>query len=155
MSKKSKQNGMLDLCLLGAGSLFGLLTLLMMIAPAFVMNWGLGVVEKYNFYQLINFDDQFRVGIFFGVIFAALLLVAALLLLVLKLLSKKTKLDLLVALCAAVLGLIAGVLMFCMKPLVGVANTSVELGVGAILGGIFSIVAAVALGFYAVKKLLK
>ena len=153
--KKAKQKNLLDYILLGSSALFGILTLVIMVAPGIIIDLGL-VTTKYNVYELLNYADEARVGLIFALIFSIILLVATLLLLLLKLLNKKFKLELIVALCASALALVAGILFFCTKPLIGEANSSVvSLGIGAILAGIFALISAITLGFYAVKKLIK
>lgn len=153
MTKKSKKNNLLDVCLLGGATLFGVLTLLLMIAPGAkgtVIEWQL------NVYELINYLDKTRVGVLLAVIFAACLLAFALLLVVLKLLGKKTKFDLVVAFCGALLGIVAAVLLFMTKNLIGEGNNGyVALGVGAVLAAIFAIISACSLCLYAVLKLKK
>ena len=151
MTKKSKQKNLLNVCLIGSGVVFGVLTLLLMLAPGIITKISL-LEARFSVYELLNYADEFRIGVLLILIFAIVLLAAALLLAVLKLLNKKSKYEKLIAFCAAVLGIVAGVLLFLVKSLVGLANSSItSLGIGAILAGVFAIVAALSLGLYAVK----
>jgi len=156
--KKSKSKSLLDVCLLGAAVLFGALTMLLMIAPGIInkINIGLSIEERISVYSLINYADELKFGVLLAVIFAACLLVSALLSLVLKLMDKKTKADALIAFCAGILGVIAGVLLFMTKSLVGLADSGItSLGIGAILGGVFAIIGGLALVGYAALKMKK
>ena len=153
--KKSKSKSLLDVCLLGAAVLFGALTMLLMIAPGIINDFVLAE-ERISVYGLINYADELKFGVLLAVIFAACLLVSALLSLVLKLMGKKTKADALIAFCAGILGVIAGVLLFMTKSLVGLADSGVtSLGIGAILGGVFAIIGGLALVGYAALKMKK
>lgn len=153
--KKSKSKSLLDVCLLGAAVLFGALTMLLMIAPG-IINDIILAEERISVYSLINYADELKFGVLLAVIFAACLLVSALLSLVLKLMGKKTKADALIAFCAGILGVIAGILLFMTKSLVGLADSGItSLGIGAILGGIFAIIGGLALVGYAALKMKK
>ena len=153
--KKSISKSLLDVCLLGAAVLFGALTMLLMIAPGIINDFVLAE-ERISVYGLINYADELKFGVLLAVIFAACLLVSALLSLVLKLMGKKTKADALIAFCAGILGVIAGVLLFMTKSLVGLADSGVtSLGIGAILGGVFAIIGGLALVGYAALKMKK
>ena len=153
--KKSKSKSLLDVCLLGAAVLFGALTMLLMIAPGIINDFVLAE-ERISVYGLINYADELKFGVLLAVIFAACLLVSALLSLVLKLMGKKTKADALIAFCAGILGVIAGVLLFMTKSLVGLADSGItSLGIGAILGGVFAIIGGLALVGYAALKMKK
>ena len=153
--KKSKSKSLLDVCLLGAAVLFGAMTMLLMIAPGIINDFVLAE-ERISVYGLINYADELKFGVLLAVIFAACLLVSALLSLVLKLMGKKTKADALIAFCAGILGVIAGVLLFMTKSLVGLADSGItSLGIGAILGGVFAIIGGLALVGYAALKMKK
>ena len=153
--KKSKSKSLLDVCLLGAAVLFGALTMLLMIAPGIINDFVLAE-ERISVYGLINYADELKFGVLLAVIFAACLLVSALLSLVLKLMGKKTKADALIAFCAGILGVIAGVLLFMTKSLVGLADSGItSLGIGSILGGVFAIIGGLALVGYAALKMKK
>ena len=153
--KKAKSKSLLDVCLLGAAVLFGALTMLLMIAPG-IINDIILAEERISVYSLINYADELKFGVLLAVIFAACLLVSALLSLVLKLMGKKTKADALIAFCAGILGVIAGVLLFMTKSLVGLADSGItSLGIGAILGGVFAIIGGLALVGYAALKMKK
>lgn len=153
--KKSKSKSLLDVCLLGAAVLFGALTMLLMIAPG-IINDIILAEERISVYGLINYADELKFGVLLAVIFAACLLVSALLSLVLKLMGKKTKADALIAFCAGILGVIAGILLFMTKSLVGLADSGItSLGIGAILGGVFAIIGGLALVGYAALKMKK
>ena len=153
--KKSKSKSLLDVCLLGAAVLFGALTMLLMIAPG-IINDIILAEERISVYSLINYADELKFGVLLAVIFAACLLVSALLSLVLKLMDKKTKADALIAFCAGILGVIAGVLLFMTKSLIGLADSGItSLGIGAILGGVFAIIGGLALVGYAALKMKK
>ena len=153
--KKSKSKNLLDVCLLGAAVLFGALTMLLMIAPGIINDLAL-IETKYNVYELVNYADETRIGVLIAIIFAACLLISALLSLILKLMGKKTKADALIAFCAGILGVIAGILLFMTKSLVGLADSGVtSLGIGAILGGVFAIIGGLALVGYAALKMKK
>lgn len=155
MKKKSKQNNSLDICLICSSILFGVLSLLLMLAPAIVTKVSFLEV-KYNVYELLKYDNEFRAGILFALVFAVVLLCMALLLAILKLLDKKSKLESPIGFCGALLGLVAGILLFFTKSLVGLANSGITtLGIGAVLAGIFAIIAALSLGFYTARKLAK
>lgn len=154
--KKSKQKNLLDVLLMGAAALFGALTLIIMVAPGILYDLGLLGTAKYSVYDLLNYGDTLRVGILLALIFAILFVVCVLLLLVLKLLGKKLKAEGLISLCAAGLEIAAGILFFFSKSLAGESgNGLVSLGVGAVLAGIFAIIAACSLGICIIKKLVK
>ena len=152
--KKSKQKNLLDVLLMGAAVLFGALTLILMVAPGLVIKFGL--TAEWTVYELLNYGDTLRVGLLIALILAILFVVCALLLLLLRLLNKSLKAEGLVALCACAMEVVAGVLLFLAKPLVGEgSNGYASLGVGAVLAGIFAIIGACALGVCVIKKLVK
>lgn len=153
--KKSKKKSILDICLLGSAMLFGALTLIMMVTPGIINDLAL-VETKYSVYELLNYGDELRVGLLLAMIFAIITIVTALLLLVLRLMNKKTKLDTLCALIAGLLGVVGGILFFLTKSLVGLADSSITtLGIGAILSGVFAILAGLGLLGYAILKFKK
>ena len=136
----------LDLILVGVGAFCSALILILMSAPGISASvFGATVTE--SLYGLL--DDG--VGLIFAMIFVILALVAALCLIALKLLNKKLGYEALIGLCAAVLSLVAGILYFCTKPIVG-AGSGINLGVGAIFCGIFGLIGAGAFGYYAFTK---
>ena len=152
--KKSKKKSILDICLLGSAMLFGALTLIMMVTPGIINS--LLIETKYSVYELLNYGDELRVGLLLAMIFAIITIVTALLLLVLRLMNKKTKLDTLCALIAGLLGVVGGILFFLTKSLVGLADSSITtLGIGAILSGVFAILAGLGLLGYAILKFKK
>ena len=143
----------LDEILLGCAAFFAALILILMNAPGLTAS-GFGITVTASVYDLVgngNGGDP-TVGLVFAVIFVVLALVAAVALLVLKLLKVKFGFDGIVALVAAVLMLVAGILYFSTKGLVG---SSASLGAGAVLCAIFSLIEAGVFGFYGVLKLNK
>ena len=153
--KKSKQKNLLDIILMSAAVLFGALTLIIMVAPGIIYNLGLGTYEP-SVYNLLNYGDTLRAGLLIALIFAIVFVVCVLGLVLVKLLGKSFKAEGLVALCAAALEIVAGVLFFFTKSLIEEnGNSLVSLGVGAILAGIFAILGACALGVCVIKKLVK
>ena len=139
----------LDEILLGCAAFFAALTLILMNAPGLTAS-GWGITVTASVYDLVGNNGDTTVGLVFAVIFVVLCLVAAACLLVLKLIKFKFSLSGIVALAAAVLSLIAGILYFCTKGLVG---SSASLGAGAVFCGIFSLLNAGVFGFYGVTKL--
>lgn len=143
----------LDEILLGCAAFFAALTLILMNAPGLTGSADFVIAKvTYNpsVYDLVGNNGDTTVGLVFAVIFVVLCLVAAACLLVLKLIKFKFSLSGIVALAAAVLSLIAGILYFCTKGLVG---SSASLGAGAVFCGIFSLLNAGVFGFYGVTKL--
>ena len=154
--KKSKSKSLMDMCLLCGAILFGALALILMVAPGIVIDLSLLGEAKYSVYELINYDDELRIGVLLAVIFAVCLLVSALVSLVVKLMNKKCNISHIIAFCASVLAIIAGVMLFMSKSLVGLADSTITtLGIGAILAGIFEILAGASLIGYAIVKMKK
>lgn len=141
----------LEEILLGCAAFLSALTLILMNAPGLTAS-GLGLTFQASVYYLVGNNGDTTVGLVFAVIFVVLALVAAVCLLVLKLIKFKFGYAGIVALAVAALSLIAGILYFCTKGLVG---SSASLGAGAVLCGIFSLLSAGVLGFYGVTKLKK
>ena len=143
----------LEEILLGCAAFLSALTLILMNAPGLTAS-GFGITFQPSVYDLVgnNSSGDPTVGLVFAVIFVVLALVAAVCLLVLKLIKFKFGYAGIVALAVAALSLIAGILYFCTKGLVG---SSASLGAGAVLCGIFSLLNAGVLGFYGVTKLKK
>ena len=141
----------LEEILLGCAAFLSALTLILMNAPGLTAS-GFGVTVTASVYDLVGNNGDTTVGLVFAVIFVVLALVAAVCLLVLKLIKFKFGYAGIVALAVAALSLIAGILYFCTKGLVG---SSASLGAGAVLCGIFSLLSAGVLGFYGVTKLKK
>ena len=141
---------------MSTAALFGALTLILMVAPGVVIDWGILGDEKLSVYELLNYGDTLRVGLLIALIFAILFVVFAVVLLLLNLLNKKFKAEGLVALCACVLEVVAAIMFFLAKPLAGLDGLdNASLGVGAVLAGIFAIIGACALGVCVIKKLVK
>lgn len=142
----------LDEILLGCAAFFATLTLILMNAPGLTVSV-FGLTAKYSVYELLNFNGDTTVGLIFALIFVILVLVAAVCLLAVKLLKVKFGYAGITAFAAAVLSLVAGILYFSTKGLVGVSGGS--LGVGAVFCAIFSLINTGVLGFYGFAKLKK
>lgn len=152
--KKSKQKNVLNILLMGLAVLFGALTLIFMATPGLIIKFGL--TAEWTVYDLLSYGDTTRFGVVLALIFAICFVVCAVLLVLLKLLGKNLKAEGLVAVCASLLEIAAGVLFFLVKPLVGEGNNAyASLGIGAILAGVFAILGACALVASTIKKLVK
>ncbi len=142
----------LDEILLGCAAFFAVLTLILMNAPGLTAS-AFGLTAKSSVYDLLSVNGDATVGLIFALIFVILVLVASACLLVLKLLKIKFDFAGIAAFAAAVLSLVAGILYFSTKGLVGASGAS--LGVGAVFCAIFSLINAGVLGFYGFTKLQK
>lgn len=140
-----------DYLILICSVVFSVLVLLLMLAPGITATV-IGTKVTRSVYELLNYGDTFRVGIFFTLLFTILLLIAAIGLLCIKILRIKFKSGKIVALCGALIALATGVLFFCTVPLIGEGGSSiVQLGAGSVFCGIFSILNCGVLAFYGVK----
>lgn len=133
----------LDYILLGTSALFGLIILLVFLAPGITL---LGATQ--SVYSLIG--DSYG-GLIVALIFVILGFLTPLCLCALKLLKIKFLFGSFVAAGAALLLLVAGILLFCTSSFVGVG----ALGAGAIIAGIFAILNTCVLCGYATTKLIK
>ena len=162
----------LDVIMLGAAILLMVVMLALLAAPGLTTTL-LGETEHTSLATLINPDDGDTLGvggIIAALIFTLVALCVAIGLLVLKLLKKDKGFGGMIALGAAGLLLIVGLLFFCTKSLYvdwfakmsGVsrdnAKTALQytsLGAGAIVNGIFGFLSAVLLGVFGVLKIKK
>lgn len=150
--KKSKNN--LSFIVLGCGILLSALVLIFMTLAGIKGNY-LG--SEVTVYKMLSFGDETRIGMVLAMVFVIVALVSAVLILALKLLNKKFKFGGWCALIAAVLALVAGILFFFGKSLIGLEGAAdlYSLGIGSVLCGILAILNAFVMGFYAVTELKK
>lgn len=149
--KKTKNN--LSYVVLGCGILLSALVLIFMTMAGVKGNI-LG--SEVSVYGMMSYGNETRIGVVLAMVFVIAALAVAVLSLVLKLLNVKFALGGWLALCAAVLALVAGILYFCGVNLIGMGDSGLySLATGSVLCGVFAILNAVALGFYAVTELKK
>ncbi|MBQ7164633.1 MAG: hypothetical protein IJR61_04820 [Clostridia bacterium] len=147
----------LDYILLGASALFGVLTLILMVAPG-VTSTILGTTVTSSVYKVMGEggnDGGAVVGLVFALIFTILALVVPACLCVFNFLGKKFGFEAIVAAAAAVLALVAGILFFCTKAMSVGSSDYIHLGAGAVLCGIFMILNALVLCYYGFTKFKK
>ena len=148
---KSKNN--LSYIVLGCGILFSALVLIFMTLTGIK---GKLLGSEVSVYGMISYGNETRIGLVLAMVFVIVALAAAVVIIALKLINAKFKFGGWVALCAAVLALVAGILYFCGINLIGMGDSGLySLGIGSVLCGIFAILSACALGFYAVTELKK
>ena len=128
----------LNLILLGCSALFAALIFAVMAAPGVTAS-AFGLTAKASVYDCLDNGGTLAAFIIFIVGF-----VTALCLLGVEALKVKIKYEAIVAFFGALLLLVAGILFFCTASIAGGG----DLGVGAILSGIFAIIAALSLCFY-------
>ena len=138
----------LDLLVLGGGLLFNALIFAFMAADGVSVNIGLKVSA--SVYSAIgNFgNDGVIGGLLVALIFVILAVLAGCFLVALIFMKQKFDYAMLVAFGAGLLLLVAGVLFFCTASFAGGGS----LGVGAVLSGIFGIIAGLAYVFYGCLK---
>ena len=151
--KKSKDN--VSYLILGCGVLFSALVLIFMAITGINYDVLIGKAQ-FTVYELLSYGDKTRIGLVFALIFVIIALVAAIAILIIKLIKAKVAFCGWIALGAAVLSLVAGILFFSTKGLIGESgNDLVTVAAGAVLCGIFALLNAFVLGFYAVTELKK
>lgn len=128
----------LNLILLGCAVFFAALIFALMAAPGITVSL-FGATGKASVYDCLENGGTLAAFIIFIVGF-----VTAACLLVVEVLKMSIKYEAFVAFFAALLLLVAGILFFCTASIAGGG----DLGVGAILCGIFGILSALALCFY-------
>ncbi len=139
----------MDLILLGASAFLAVLTLILMVAPGLTGSF-FGLKGEISVYGLMGEDGG--AGMVFALIFTILELCVAGGLLAFKFLKVKFDFAWAVAFGAAFLAVLAGVFFFLAKVFAGAGdNAYVNLGVGAILCAIFSLLHACALAFYGLQ----
>ncbi len=140
----------LDYIVLGCCILFPVLVLLLMLAPGTSVTL-LGTTTTASVYDCISNGDSTCVGLVFALIFTILSLVIAVGLCAIKVFKINFKFGWIIAFVAALFAFIAGILFFCIKGLLDVADSElIKIGAGAIMSGIFSLFGACAFGFYGV-----
>lgn len=148
---KSKNN--LSYIILGCGILFSALVLIFMTMTGIK---GKILGSEVSVYGMLSYGDETRIGLVLAMAFVIAALAAAVIIIALKLINAKFKFGGWLALITAVLALVAGILYFCGINLIGMGDSGLyTLGTGSVLSGIFAILTACALGFYAVTELKK
>ena len=139
----------LDLLVLGGGLLFNALIFAFMAADGITGNV-IGIKVSASVYSAIgNFgNDGVIGGLLVALIFVILAVLAGCFLVALIFMKQKFDYAMLVAFGAGLLLLVAGVLFFCTASFAGGGS----LGVGAVLSGIFGIIAGLAYVFYGCLK---
>lgn len=137
--------------LVGCSAVLSILVLLFMLAPG-ISSTILGTKVTTSVYELISYNDTVRAGLLIALIFTILSLLGSACLGCMKFLKIKFDYAWLVAFVLALFSLVAGILFFCTRPIVGVDGSSTfHLGAGAVLSGIASILAACPLAYYGLK----
>lgn len=148
----------LDYILLGAGVLFGILSLALMAAPGVVADLGFLGKGDMSVFEVISNENSVEVGTVFALIFTLIAILVPIFLCVMKILKKKVSVEGYIAFCGALLAFVAGILFFCTKALVldGEDDGGVlKLGAGAIVCGVFSLLNAITLCAYGLTKIKK
>ena len=130
----------LNLLVLCGSLLFAVLNFAFLAGAAVVAKSGSIVIKSDSVYACLG-DAT---GTLIAFILFLLGFLAAAALLVLALMKKNIKFDLIIAFCAGLFLLVAGVLFFCGVSFIGGNG----LGAGSVLCGIFSILAALGMCFY-------
>ena len=140
----------LDYIVLGCCILFPVLVLLLMLAPGTSVTL-LGTTSTASVYDCMSNGDSTCVGLVFALIFTIITLVEAVGLCAIKCLKINFKFGWIIAFAAALFAFVAGILFFCIKGLLDVADSElIKIGAGAIMSGIFSLFGAGAFAFYGV-----
>lgn len=140
----------LDYALLGAATLFSLLMFVFMALPAFVLKGGNVTVKSDSLYACMGDSALIVVAFILGIL--VFLVVCCLCVALVLGMLKKVPHPELIALGAAVLALVAGILFFIVP---GQLWDGSKIGAGSLLCGLFLLFAACSAGCFGTLKVLK
>ena len=164
MFKEKKMKKYFDYILLCLSIVFGTFILVSMSATGVnaTDTTGLGMIkDSFSVYALITHNDTMVAGLVLALIFSIIALVIPACLLICKLLKVNVqvfvKIDMLLSFVGGILSLIASILFFCTKSLIGGDTILIKysLGIGAILCGIFALLTTASLIVYSIKRIIK